>query len=207
MTDNKDGVKVIISNTTDDNSDGYEKSINITKISNNSTNDDGENIDEDVEEVDDDEVADLMRDNVQRLLQLEEEIKVLGASLKARRDKKKEICDVLMVYLAKRNIGHVHLDGAYKGTKLVHQIGETKSKFTPVQIKQILQDNINKPDVVNRIYELILSKQTVKQTSKLKLDKPKKGKVNHSVKMEEALQAEENEDDDLPPHLQYLADV
>ena len=207
MTDNKDGVKVIISNTTDDNSDGYEKSINITKISNNSTNDDGENIDEDVEEVDDDEVADLMRDNVQRLLQLEEEIKVLSASLKARRDKKKEICDVLMVYLAKRNIGHVHLDGAYKGTKLVHQIGETKSKFTPVQIKQILQDNINKPDVVNRIYELILSKQTVKQTSKLKLDKPKKGKVNHSVKMEEALQAEENEDDDLPPHLQYLADV
>ena len=210
MTDNKDGVKVIISNTTDDNSDGYEKSINITKISNNSTNDDVENIDEDlenVEEVDDDEVADLMRDNVQRLLQLEEEIKVLSASLKARRDKKKEICDVLMVYLAKRNIGHVHLDGAYKGTKLVHQIGETKSKFTPVQIKQILQDNINKPDVVNRIYELILSKQTVKQTSKLKLDKPKKGKVNHSVKMEEALQAEENEDDDLPPHLQYLADV
>ena len=207
MTDNKDGVKVIISNTTDDNSDGYEKSINITKISNNSTNDDGENIDEDVEEVDDDEVADLMRDNVQRLLQLEEEIKVLSASLKARRDKKKEICDVLMVYLAKRNIGHVHLDGAYKGTKLVHQIGETKSKFTPVQIKQILQDNINKPDVVNRIYELILSKQTVKQTSKLKLDKPKKGKVNHSVKMEEALQAEENEDDELPPHLQYLADV
>jgi hypothetical protein len=207
MTDNKDGVKVIISNTTDDNSDGYEKSINITKISNNSTNDDGENIDEDVEEVDDDEVADLMRDNVQRLLQLEEEIKVLSASLKARRDKKKEICDVLMVYLAKRNIGHVHLDGAYKGTKLVHQIGETKSKFTPVQIKQILQDNINKPDVVNRIYELILSKQTVKQTSKLKLDKPKKGKVNHSVKMEEALQVDENDDDDLPPHLQYLADV
>ena len=207
MTDNNDGVKIIISSTTDDNSDGYEKSINITKISNNSTNDDGENIDEDVEEVDDDEVADLMRDNVQRLLQLEEEIKVLSASLKARRDKKKEICDVLMVYLAKRNIGHVHLDGAYKGTKLVHQIGETKSKFTPVQIKQILQDNINKPDVVNRIYELILSKQTVKQTSKLKLDKPKKGKVNHSVKMEEALQVDENGDDDLPPHLQYLADV
>ena len=116
MTDNNDGVKIIISSTTDDNSDGYEKSINITKISNNSTNDDGENIDEDVEEVDDDEVADLMRDNVQRLLQLEEEIKVLSASLKARRDKKKEICDVLMVYLAKRNIGHVHLDGAYKGT-------------------------------------------------------------------------------------------
>ena len=207
MTDNNDGVKIIISSTTDDNSDGYEKSINITKISNNSTNDDGENIDEDVEEVDDDDVADLMRDNVQRLLQLEEEIKVLSASLKARRDKKKEICDVLMVYLAKRNIGHVHLDGAYKGTKLVHQIGETKSKFTPVQIKQILQDNINKPDVVNRIYELILSKQTVKQTSKLKLDKPKKGKVNHSVKMEEALQVDENDDDDLPPHLQYLADV
>ena len=210
MTDNNDGVKIIISSTTDDNSDGYEKSINITKISNNSTNDDVENIDEDlenVEEVDDDEVADLMRDNVQRLLQLEEEIKVLSASLKARRDKKKEICDVLMVYLAKSNIGHVHLDGAYKGTKLVHQIGETKSKFTPVQIKQILQDNINKPDVVNRIYELILSKQTVKQTSKLKLDKPKKGKVNHSVKMEEALQVDENDDDDLPPHLQYLADV
>ena len=68
------------------------QSINITKISNNSTNDDVENIDEDlenVEEVDDDEVADLMRDNVQRLLQLEEEIKVLSASLKARRDKKK----------------------------------------------------------------------------------------------------------------------
>ena len=82
MTDNNDGVKIIISSTTDDNSDGYEKSINITKISNNSTNDDVENIDEDlenVEEVDDDEVADLMRDNVQRLLQLEEEIKVLSA--------------------------------------------------------------------------------------------------------------------------------
>lgn len=203
MTDNNNDVKVIISNTIDDNSDGYEKSIN---ISNNSTNDDGENMNEELEEVDDDEVADLMRDNVQRLLQLEEEIKVLSSSLKARRDKKKEICDVLMVYLVKRNIGHVHLDGAYKGTKLVHQIGETKSKFTPDQIKQILQDNINKPDVVNRIYQLILSKQTVKQTSKLKLDKSKKNKVNHSVKMEEALQADENEDD-LPPHLQYLANI
>jgi hypothetical protein len=167
--------------------------------------------DSDVEaEIDDDEVADLMRENVQRLLKLEEEMKVISASLKARRDKKKEICDVLMVYLAKRNIGHVHLDGAYKGTKLVYQVGENRSKFSPDQIKQILQDSINKPDVVNKIHQLILDKQTVKQTSKLKLTKPKKNKQKHSDKMINVLndeQTEEDGNDDLPPHLQYLADV
>ena len=146
---------------------------------------------------------------LQEYLNVENELKMLLEAIRKRKDKKKQLSESILAFIKKNKINKVNLDGDFKGHQLCEKITKSQN-ISKDEILNIFENHFQEEknqDKFNLIQEEIKKKTTVKESSKLSMQKIKMNKKQQKEEDENKINSLiENElSEGLPEHLKHLS--
>lgn len=116
----------------------------------------------------------LFNNTLQEFLKLDQEIKKISAALKARRDKKERLSEMILTFLKKNEMSQIELSGDYNGKEIKESISTSVTGFNKKNVNEVLMNYFeNNIDDYNKIMKNIETKMVKKETTKLKMNKIK----------------------------------
>jgi hypothetical protein len=146
---------------------------------------------------------------LQEYLNVENELKMLLEAIRKRKDKKKQLSESILAFIKKNKINKVNLDGDFKGHQLCEKITKSQN-ISKDEILNIFENHFQEEknqDKFDLIQEEIKKKTTVKESSKLSMQKIKMNKKQQKEEDENKINSLiENElSEGLPEHLKHLS--
>lgn len=116
----------------------------------------------------------FFNNTLQEFLKLDQEIKKLTIALKARRDKKERLSEMILTFLKRNDISQVELSGDYKGKQIKEAKTQTMTGFNKKNVNEVLMNYFeNNVEDYNKIVKKIEDKMVKKENSRLKMNKIK----------------------------------
>ncbi len=130
--------------------------------------------------------ANMLNNTLNEFLKTDQEIKKLQHALKARKEKKTRLSEMILVYLKKNDIESIELSGQYKG----QFIGETKltttTGFNKDNVDKVLIDYFeNNVEDYEKVRKQIDNAITTKTSTKLTMSKVKTNKKDNEKRQTE----------------------
>lgn len=135
--------------------------------------------------------ANILNNTLNEFLKIDQEIKKLNNALKARRDKKERLSEMILVYLKKNDIESIQLSGQYKGrfigeSQSTSTVGFNKENVNKVLIDYFANNVEDYEKVRNEIDKTMTTKTKTKLTmGKIKMNKKENEKLQKQIKDKE----------------------
>lgn len=130
----------------------------------------------------------LLNNTLNEFLQIDQEIKKLNNALKARKEKKQRLSEMILIYLKKNDIESIQLSGQYKGKFIGEAKSVTTTGFNRENVNKVLvdyfQNNVEDYEKVRKEIDKSLTTKTITKLamSKVKMNKKDTDKIQKEEK-------------------------
>lgn len=130
--------------------------------------------------------ANILNNTLNEFLKIDQEIKKLQHALKARKEKKIRLSEMILVYLKKNEIESIQLSGQYKGQFIGEMKTTTASGFNRDTVDKVLIDYFeNNIEDYEKVRKQIDNKMVKKTSTKLTMGKIKVNKKESEKQQKE----------------------
>lgn len=130
--------------------------------------------------------ANILNNTLNEFLKIDQEIKKLQHALKARKEKKIRLSEMILVYLKKNEIESIQLSGQYKGKFIGEMKTTTASGFNRDTVDKVLIDYFeNNIEDYEKVRKQIDNKMVKKTSTKLTMGKIKVNKKESEKQQKE----------------------